>query len=324
MDLEALAQQLIRALRGRRSQVAFSRRLGFKTNVAYAWESGRRWPTAALTLRAAARSRIDVPAALARFFPSAPAWLRDVDVASRPGVARVLSELRAQVPIVDIARRAGRSRYAVARWLSGAAEPRLPDFLRLIDACSLRLLDFVALFADPTLLPEARDPWKMLQAHRRAAYEMPWIPAVLHALELREYAELPAHVPGWIASRIGIGAAEEAECLEVLEQSGQIRRRGKRLVSGTAIAVDTRQDPAAERRLKSWWAKVGMDRLAAGSPGQFSFNVFTVSEEDLERLRELHRSYFRTMRSIIASSTPSERIVVANIQLFPLDSESGS
>ena len=33
MDHESLAKELVRALRGRRSQVAFSRRLGFRTNV---------------------------------------------------------------------------------------------------------------------------------------------------------------------------------------------------------------------------------------------------------------------------------------------------
>ena len=36
---------MIKALRGGRSQTAFSRHLGFKCNVLYTWESGRRWPT---------------------------------------------------------------------------------------------------------------------------------------------------------------------------------------------------------------------------------------------------------------------------------------
>jgi transcriptional regulator with XRE-family HTH domain len=319
VDYEQLGRELVRALRGRRSQVAFSRRLGFRTNVVYAWESGRRWPTAATLLGAAGRSRIDVRAALAAFFPSPPSWLAKLDPASRDGVAQLLSELRAKVPVVEIAKRAGRSRYAVARWLSGDAEPRLPDFLRLVQACSLRLLDFIALFVDPVVLPSAAADWRMLQAHRKAAYDMPWIPAVLRALELRDYAALGKHRAGWIAARIGISAEEEARCLEVLAQSGQIRERGGRWVIGEALAVDTRQDAEAERRLKAHWAGVGTERLAAATPGLFSFNVFTVSTADLERLRELHRSYFRTMRSIIASSEPSDRVVVANVQLFALD-----
>src|SRR5262245_38605960 len=47
MDHEALAKELIRALRGKRSQVALSRRLKHRSNVLYAWEAGLRAPTAA-------------------------------------------------------------------------------------------------------------------------------------------------------------------------------------------------------------------------------------------------------------------------------------
>ena len=51
----------------------------------------------------------------------------------------------------------------------------------------------------------------------------------------------------------------------------------------------------------------------------FSYNLFTVSSRDLERLRELHLAYFRQLRSIVAQSEPAERLVVANVQLFGLD-----
>jgi hypothetical protein len=95
-------------------------------------------------------------------------------------------------------------------------------------------------------------------------------------------------------------------------------------VSVESVTVDTRADPAAERKLKVFWAKVGHERLAAGADGLFSFNVFAVSNADLERLRELHRSYFRSLRSIVASSTPAERVVVANVQLFALEGRDAS
>src|SRR6188768_2615717 len=47
MDYEKLAKELIVALRGQRSQTAFSKRLGYRSNVAGAWEAGRAWPTGA-------------------------------------------------------------------------------------------------------------------------------------------------------------------------------------------------------------------------------------------------------------------------------------
>ncbi|WP_437960523.1 DUF4423 domain-containing protein [Sorangium sp. So ce119] len=321
MDHESLAQELIRALRGRRSQRAFSRRLGFRTNVVYTWESGRRWPTAATFLAAARRAGVDVAGAVGRFFPSLPAWLAHADPASAEGVAALLSEMRGMSPIVDVARRAGRSRYAVARWLAGEAEPRLPDFLRMVEACSLRLLDFVALFADPAALPAVSAAWRTLEAQRRAVYEEPLLPAILLALEMPSYRALPRHEPGWIARRLGFPAEDEARCLERLAEAGQIRKSRGRWSVAPIRTVDTRADPDAEHRLKCFWAGVGLERLSRKAEGRFSFNVFTVSEADLAKLSELHVSYYQNMRAVIAESRPPERVVVVNLQLFPLDGQ---
>src|SRR5687767_1463566 len=47
MDYALLARELLRELRGRRSQRAISRRLGFESNVIYRWEAGRSTPSAA-------------------------------------------------------------------------------------------------------------------------------------------------------------------------------------------------------------------------------------------------------------------------------------
>ena len=60
--------------------------------------------------------------------------------------------------------------------------------------------------------------------------------------------------------------------------------------------------------------------LQAPAPSPIgSYNLFTVSERDLGRLRELHLAYFRELRAIVAESEPAERVVVANVQLFGLD-----
>src|SRR5688572_16704514 len=118
-----MSSELLRAIRGRRSQVAFSRRLRYRSNIAYLWESGRNFPTAATMFRAAERCGRDVRAALARFYRAPPDWLADVDLGSAAGVARLLTDLRGSTPIGDLAALCGRDRFAVSRWLKGQAEP---------------------------------------------------------------------------------------------------------------------------------------------------------------------------------------------------------
>lgn len=317
MDFEQLAAELLRALRGKRSQTALCRRLGAKSNVVHQWERGHSFPTASRTLQVAARVGVDVPAAFREFYRTTPRWLDEEEPASPAGVAAFLADLRGSTSIVELSRYSGKSRFAVARFLSGDAEPRLPDFLRLVEAASLRLLDFVEQLVDPRALPSVREQWERLTAARRLAYEEPWSQAVLRALELSSYAALPRHDDGWIARRIGISREEERRCLKRLAESGQIVWHEARWRIQNVMALDTRRDPDAARRLRAWWLRRGAARIEAGDRG-LMYNVLGVSASDLERLRELQKAYLTEVRAIVARSEPVEHVVLAADLLLDL------
>jgi transcriptional regulator with XRE-family HTH domain len=322
MDYETLSKQLIRALRGKHSQVWLSRRLRCRSNVLYSWESGRRWPTAATFFRLALAVRVPVNAGLGSFLGGLPPSLAQADFAEPESSARLLEHLRGGTTVVELARRVGTHRVSVARWLKGSAEPRLPDFLKLIDATSVRLLDFVAVFVCPAELAATRLGWQVLEAQRRVAYELPWSHAVMRVLELEQYRALPAHRPGWIAERLGLGLAEEERCLGALAASKLIRRRRGRWEVLRVLTVDTRTNPDAGRSLKRHWAEVAESRLSALEPrGEdlFSYNLFTISEREWASFRELHIAYYQELRRLVEASRHAERVVLVNLQLLRLD-----
>ncbi len=319
MQYRQIARELLLALRGKRSQVQWSRRLGYKSNVAYAWESGRRWPTAAETLRACERTGIDVRGALIRFYGREPEWLTGVEPATPQGVAQLLDDLRGQATITELAARADVGRYSVSRWLSGGTQPRLPDFLRMVDATSVRLVDLLATLVDPASLPSILPLWEAMEARRRGAFEVPWTQAMLCAIDLEAYQALPRHADGWLAALLGITVEEEQRCLDHLRTTGEIVWDGARWAAGAELAVDTRRYPEIGRWLKAHWSEVAARRVQAGAPGQFSYNVFTVSKADFERIRELHLQYFHALRAIVRASSPDEVVAIANVQLFALE-----
>lgn len=319
MNYALIARELMRSLRGARSQVALSRRLGYRTNVAYSWESGRDFPTGARFFEVSARVGVDVRAAIERFYRREPTFLAGHKLLSRDAVAALLSELRGTMPVVQLAARTGYTRFAIARWLNGSTEPRLPQLLALIEASSLRLLDFIAAFVDPSTLPSLEKPWRDLEATRRAAHDAPWTQAVLRCLELPAYAEQKRHVPGFIAGQLGISQDEEERCLSLLLDSGQVKRAKGHYAVQQVLAVDLRGDPVSTRKLRSFWTKVALERLEAGSAGVYAYNVFGISNADLVRLRELHASYFQQMRAIIEQSQPVERVAITCTQLLALD-----
>jgi hypothetical protein len=321
LDVSRLAAEWLRALRGRRSQVAFSRRFGYRSNIAYRWESARCFPTASGTFVMVAALGGDVRASLARFYRSAPPWLEETDPCSVAGVARLLRDLRGGTSGVELSRRTGKSRFAIARWLAGKADPTLPELLTLIDFTSRRLLDFISAFIDPAELPSARSAWQLLQGARQAAYDEPWSHAVLRALELLDYRALPAHQPGWLARRLGISEALEHQSLGVLERSGQVRFAGGRYEPTQIQSVDTRADPERARELRARWATAGIERLRAGAEGLLSYNLSTVSRADLARLEQLQRAHYRRLVNIIAESQPGECVVLYSAQLLELHDE---
>lgn len=268
------------------------------------------------------RAGIDVHRAVTQFYRSKPEWLDRLSPCSREGVAALLNDLRGRTSIVELAKASGSSRFAVSRWLKAEAEPKLPEFLLMIEKSSLRLLDFLAQFTDPAKLPSVARAWSRLEAARRAAYDVPWSQAVLRALELTDYQGLPRHQPGWIAARLGIAAEEEQRCLRLLAQTGQIRIHDGRWTPREVLAIDTRRDAEAELQVKRWWTELALERQGARADAVFSYNVFAVSERDLSRITELYRAYFRQVRGIIAQSEPSERVALMSVQLLPLDRRS--
>ncbi|MDX2051502.1 MAG: DUF4423 domain-containing protein [Polyangiaceae bacterium] len=322
MNYETLASELIRALRGRRSQVALSRRLHYGCNVVYTWESGRRFPTAAVFFELLERLDVNPTEVVREFVGTLPEALTGKAFSDPMTIALFLKHLQQGRSIVELARGMGRGRVSVGRWILGQAEPRLPDFLRFIDAASLRVLDFLALLVDVKRLPEAERAWSILEAQREVAYGLPWSHAVLRVLELTSYKKLLRHQPSFIAERLGISLSEEERCLRALSASKLIRKKAGLWVALDISTIDTRRDPGAGRQLKAHWASVGNSRLPeleSNKHDLFSYNLFTVSEADWERLRELHIAYYHELRRIIEASKPAERVALVNLQLLRLD-----
>ena len=313
MDWERAASQMLRALRGKRSQLAFSRRIGYRSNVACDWEAGRRFPTAVDTLRACVRLRIDVAGAFAEFQPAC------ADALAPPGIHihAWLAELRGATSAATLAERSGHSRYAIARWLRGQTRPRLPDFLALVEAITGRASDLVQLLVPIAAVPELYALHLRRTAAKRVAFDVPWAEAALRVIETAGYRKLAAHEPGYVGARLGISAQDEAAALDGLLRAGVLQRRGPRLLTREPLTVDMAAKPAEINRLKAHWTRAALERLRAPRPQDWlAYNVVSTSAADLDRIREVLRRAFREIRSIAAASEPTESAALLNLQLI--------
>jgi hypothetical protein len=317
-DYELIASELIRALRGKRSCAELSRRAGYRSNIVHRWEARQCWPSASDLLTLHARLRPQAGSWITAFFHMAPEWAVGLAPTSREAVATFLQNLRGKTPIVRIAQLAAQNRYSVARWFGGTSEPKLPDFLRLVDVTSRRLLDLIAALEDPARLPSLRRAWAQQQLARKAAYELPWSHAVLRALELSAAPRGVLAQQGFIADKLGISVAEVREALSVLEATEQVRKTRAGFRPRQVSRVDTARDPLRARELKVAWTSTALERLKQGAEGKYGWSLFAVSKADLLRLHDLHLQYVRAMQEVIASSAPSECVGLYCAQLLDL------
>lgn len=305
---EAAARQLLRALRGGRSQVACARRLGYRSNVFADWEVGRRYPSGVRALAAAERLGVDVDRAMERFHPKAAAAWRD------GGLSAWFGALQGTTPRRDLAERSGLSVPQVGRYLRGQAEPRLPELLRLIDAATGRAGDWAAELVDIALVPALAGPVFRRREVVDLVYHQPWTAAVLAVLST--LGSETADPVGAVAARLGQPRVDVEALVERLVRSGVVERREE----GFAVrdlTVEIPPDPADLKQVRRHWGQVASDRL--GQPGasdRFLFNVCAVSREDLRRVIDLQTATFREIRSLAAASDPAE--VVALVVLHTL------
>jgi transcriptional regulator with XRE-family HTH domain len=244
--------------------------------------------------------------------------LRSLEPSSPEFCAQLLRELRGAASIKGLAERARISRSALSRILAGIAQPRVPLFLRLVDAATRRVLDLLSGFVNVDKLPAAGSEWRRVQALRRLAHENPLSEAVPRFLELDAYAKLERHVSGWIAERLGITLEEEESTLADLAAVGVIDWDGNRYRIDRARSVDTsRSQP--QRALRAYWTEQARKRITEGGQGGFAYLVFSTDDATLTAIEELRLRFFRELRALVAASARADRVAVTNVQLFAID-----
>lgn len=325
---QQVACELLRAMRGKRSQVALARRLGYRGNPVTDWERGVRHPNAKEALRVAAACRLPIRDAFLELTPLDPPTLSARERASAQAQSRGrewvvhpwLTALRGSLSNTELATRLGVSRYTVSRWCSGDTDIKLHELLYYIDVLTGRVHDWVAALVPIERVPSLLQQFERASAVRNVAVEHPWTEAILRVLETERYRDDPALAHATLAATLGISDDTLRSALDGLVRAAVVSPRedprGNVFYAALReLSVDTRTHPNAIRTLQQHWLGVALERSKRGEPDWFAYNVFSCSEADLARVRDCLKRGFRQSRSIIAASAPNERTGLVLMQL---------
>lgn len=319
LDFEQASRELLRALRARRSQAAFSRRLGYRSNVAAKWESGQRMPSASEALRYSSLLGVDVPGMLRGFHPNVVPETRQGEVV----LHRWLSALRGTQRLADVAGKSQLSRYSVGRFLNGHSQPRLPQFLSLVEALTQRADELVDNWVGIDRVPALKPRFLRVQAARQAMLQQPLCLAVMCLLDTRALRALRrAAQEAELTRLLERPLPEMRECLRVLCAGGVIDASLDRYLPISALTVDTRPHRARSLSLQAHWSTLAARHAERPGPNDVcSYNVFSIARKDYGKLKQLQREFYRTARSLIAASEPTELAALLLVQMVAWDPE---
>lgn len=315
---ERLSRELVRALRAKRSQTTVSRRLGYSSNVIYAWESGQRAPTLGDFLRFLTFYGKDLNAAFS-FLGVSPREKSARDWDDRE-VAAIVSHLVGTRATSQLAAVISVHRGTLTRWVEGESQPRLPQFLRLLEATTHRLLEFVSLIVDPEKLDSVREAYRTLGLQQTLAYDHPASGLVLRALELETYRQLPTHSSGELIRATGLREEEVDRLLVLLQEAGLVRWCSPRYELVEVSTVDTSRDVGKSRAIKQFWSEVVHERIVRETwPASAlnSFNLASVSQSTLDKIREKHIQYFEEVRALVAADENPTEVLLLNWYFWP-------
>lgn len=314
MELEA--RQLLRALRGKRSQQAWARRLGYRSNPITDWENGRSFPQTSEVLRAAGLARVDVLGAFARFSPNLPLERQGRGYALGAWMRGSLGT----TSVSDVARRMHYARSSVSRWVCGASEPRIPEFLAFVEAATGRVADWVSELVPIDQVPALYGRYTAAKAAKQLAFSQPWTEALLRVLESQSYHAAPEHDDQRLAAQLGIAVDVVRTGLRELCAARVVERGSTHYSVIAPLTVDTAGGRQQLHALKAHWASVAAERASTPRDGDvFGYNVISASRADVERIRSVLKHAFREVRAIVSASEPAECVALVNVQLVGWD-----
>lgn len=312
-DYLRLQTDLVRILRGKRSQAQLSRLLGYGYNQVHFWESGKTklgWVDFA---RLCQKTRAPLSAALREVLSYYDSPLKV------PGLVKhVMGENR----VLEYARTTGISRFKLSRWIYGRSEPTLAEVLELIELSTSEFYSFVSVVCAGKIPETIRDRMESDVRCLELYEKYPWLSLIFCALETRGYLDLRAHSDTFLAKRTGLGLPLVKAAIEDLRAAHLIVFENHRYVPKLQ-KLNIRGSAEWRRKIVRFWKEAAQENFDAtfGKPQtRHSFKVFNLSEEGFEKVLQAYTRFFNEVGLLINSEkTASDRFFLMSVDFLPCD-----
>ncbi len=304
---------LLKSMRGKHSQQAISKRLGYGFNQVYRWESGRigmSWKDFALYCDVC---KVDLKLALGHLLG---------EITNPQDHCQIFSRIIGRTPIANICKQTGISRQQLDRWRKRRASPSVEQIFHFLNESMGVTLDLAKILNRNKKIPTSITKLIDDTLLKNIAVESPisLLVGILFAMD--EYQNLKKHKDGYIASKLGISIVDEHEMLSNLIKAGELAKKNGKFIS-QAPRIRTKTPSFTDHKtIIKFWLQRAMNTLDAQKDFNdqvsiMGYRVMGISNECYQRIVERYRQFQNEIGLMIREDQDAIDVAcVMSLQLF--------
>lgn len=315
-NFNKLEKELLRAIRGNRSQNQLNHKLGYNFNRIAKWESGAQKIPWSNFVDLCLTCRVGLPAALKRTF-----LIKRHEIKNEQKVVKLII---GDSPLEDIAKNLKTSKYSISSLFTGKTSPKLNTILQLINSKSEGLLyAFISELVDTKDIASIKHLRDSFETEINFFSKNPIAMGITHAMLTNGYKNLKKHKIGFIASLLNISVKEEQFLIKKLEENQIIiNKNGKYILNEESglFFIDTEG--------AIYWSEQCVERLKDRNKRSkydiFHFQMSPTSSEAFLKVRELFNIFVQNATDVLDSdlNKNQDNVLLINshiVELFKRD-----
>ncbi|POB14479.1 DUF4423 domain-containing protein [Halobacteriovorax sp. DA5] len=308
-DFDELSQQLIRSIRGDKSQEWVNQKLGASSNIVHRWEKGHSKTSWEDFLSLCDIFKIDLKNILL-------SYLRYQDTLQEP--SKLLDFIFSNKSLNDISSSCGITTSKLRRLKSGETGLCLNDFLQIV--FGLDEMESMALVFELTSqksIPLLDNYNKMRLEITKHYFDNPNIGIVLICLDLPAYKKLSFHQDSFLAKATGLSIKEVNDILVICENNKLIEKVDGIYRAGK-IKISDRGSRQQMNDIRKFWLEKAIANIKDKSEKDaYGSMVFNASQSARQQIIALYLRFFEDFKKIVSEDTDEDVVtLVLNFNLF--------
>lgn len=300
MNFILLKMQLLTIIRGSRSQLQMSRKLGYSFNQYHRWETNKVRMNWKQFVTLCQTCDIDLSQVLFKYFK----YDDELDD-SKPFLKILLDNFRKK----DMAKKLNCSPSLFSKIMSGNSNPSVEQIFQIMYIASNSFFEFIK-----DLLPsQSKYPEIILKELKRREQEQlfsvnnPYIPVMIRILETQEYENLPSHSSKYISKKLRMPLEKVQNYFDSLLELKLVEMKDGKF-KPTNKSLNLSNDFAGYIEFKKFWLKEQIEMLDAikryGNYPSSCYGgtmIMTLNNQSFKKIKEASARYSSELMTILHS-----------------------